>query len=187
VLIRPDQLADRIASEQAGDYITAMQEYGLLKRNFESLHRYEEEDWAFYRFKVNQRRSHNRSWLRPWSKLGQAASWLLVDHGCGYGTDPRRAVRAAVLIVLAFALIYAAGITRLDVAVPPLADQPISSLANRTLFGMITSVAVFTSGLSADTLSRAHGWLFAPLLGEAVLGTLLWGLFIVAFSRKVIR
>ena len=33
-----------------------MQEYGLLKRVFEGLHRYEQEDWAFYRFKVNQRR-----------------------------------------------------------------------------------------------------------------------------------
>ena len=33
----------------------------------------------------------------------------------------------------------------------------------------------------------AQGWMNVPLMIESLLGTLLWGLFIVAFSRKVIR
>lgn len=57
ILVRPEQLAGRLASEQAGDHAQAMQEYGLLKRVFEGLHRHDHEDWAFYRFKVNQRRA----------------------------------------------------------------------------------------------------------------------------------
>jgi len=45
---------------------------------------------------------------------------------------------------------------------------------------------VFTSGLSGIG-DIAHGWMNVPLMIESLLGTLLWGLFIVAFSRKVIR
>lgn len=51
----------------------------------------------------------------------------------------------------------------------------------------MTSVSVFTSGFGGEHLQNAHGWVLAPLAIEALLGTLLWGLFIVAFSRKVIR
>src|SRR3712207_8038178 len=58
----------------------AMHEYALLKRSSGTLHRFEQEDWAYYRFKVNQRRCCNRSWLRPWTKLAQLLDWLLLDH-----------------------------------------------------------------------------------------------------------
>ena len=33
----------------------------------------------------------------------------------------------------------------------------------------------------------AQGWMNIPMIVESLLGTLIWGLFIVAFSRKVIR
>jgi hypothetical protein len=56
-------------------------------------------------FKVNQRLAKPRSWRRPWSKFSQFGDWLLLDKGCGYGTSPSRAIRAALLIVLGFALI----------------------------------------------------------------------------------
>jgi hypothetical protein len=45
---------------------------------------------------------------------------------------------------------------------------------------------MFTSGFS-DIRGAAHGWMNLALICESLLGTLLWGLFIVAFSRKVIR
>ena len=185
ILVRSEQLEGRLASERAGDHEQAMQEYGLLKRVFEGLHRYEQEDWAFYRFKVNQRRSKVRSWRNPLSKFGNLADWLLLDHGCGYGTKPLRAVRAALAIILAFALIYAAGIDALNVEHPPFAG-PKRALGNRLMIGTLTSVSSFTSGFG-DIRDAAQGWMNLPLIAESLLGTLLWGLFIVAFSRKVIR
>lgn len=185
ILVRPEQLAGRLASEEAGDHSQAMQEYGLLKRNFEGLHRYEQEDWAFYRFKVNQRRCKARSWHNPWTKVGGCCDWLLLDHGCGYGTRPLRAVRAALVIILGFALIYAIGIDSLYVEHPPF-GPPHDSLANRVMIGTLTSVSSFTSGFG-DIRDAAKGWMNIPLIAESLLGTLLWGLFIVAFSRKVIR
>jgi len=185
ILIRPEQLEGRLASEQAGDFSQAMQEYGLLKRIFEGLHRYEEEDWAFYRFKVNQRLCKARSWHQPWTKVAGCADWLLLDHGCGYGTNPSRAVRAALLIIFGFAMIYAAGYTSFHVEHEPFASEE-GSLANRLMIGLLTSVSAFTSGFG-DIRGAADGWMNLPLIAESLMGTLLWGLFIVAFSRKVIR
>ena len=185
VLVRPDQLEGRLASEKEGKHAVAMQEYGFLKRIFEGLHRYEHEDWAFYRFKVNQRLSRPRSWRNPGSKLAQFFDWLLLDLGCGYGTNPGRAIRAALLIIVGFGAVYAVGIELLSVDKPPFAG-PATTLPNRLMIAALTSVSAFTSGFG-DIRGAAQGWMNLPLIAESLLGTLLWGLFIVAFSRKVIR
>jgi hypothetical protein len=187
ILVAPRQLQGRMASEQGKDYATAMQEFGLLRRNFETLNRYDDEDWAFYRFKINERRARSQSWLRPWTKLIRACDKVLLDWGCGYGTDPFRAVRTAVVMIVLFAVVYLGGIQYFDIERPPLPDQPMESLVNRSLFGLMTSISVFTAGFTGEHLNMAHGWMLVPLGLEALLGTLLWGLFIVAFSRKVIR
>jgi hypothetical protein len=186
ILIRAEQIEGRLESERLGKYEEAMHEYGLLKRVFEGLHRYESEDWAFYRFKVNQRRSRPRSWSRPWSKFSQMMDWLFLDLGCGYGTNPFRAVRMSGLLMLAFGLIY-----MLDVSALPVEKLPFKSLAethplNRVMIGLLTSVSVFTSGFGS-LRDAAQGWMNIPMIVESLLGTLIWGLFIVAFSRKVIR
>jgi hypothetical protein len=186
LLIRTDQLEGRLVSERAGKHAEAMAEYGLVKRIFGGLHRYDEEDWAFYRFKVNQRRTRPHSWRRPWSELARFFDWLLLDRGCGYGTNPLRAVVGALVMVLAFAIIYMVGIHSLYVDHPPF-DGDADSIPNRILIGLTTSVAAFTSGFG-DLRDVARGGLMNVLLiVESLFGTLLWGLFIVAFSRKVIR
>jgi hypothetical protein len=185
--IRTAQLVGRLASEERRDYAEAMHEYAFLKRAFESLHRYDQEDWAYYRFKVNQRRCCGRSWWRPWTKLLQFADWLILDLGCGYCTDPFRAVRTAALLILVFAIIYVAGIDQfyLDKERMPFGGQP-DDWGNRISIGLFKSVAVFISGVSGIG-DMARSWMNVPLILESLLGTLLWGLFIVAFSRKVIR
>jgi hypothetical protein len=182
-----DQLEGRLQSEEQRDHVSAMREYGLLKSIFQSLHRFDEEDWALYHFKVNQRQAKPRSWFRPWTKLMQLADFVFLDLGCGYGTNPGRAVVTALLIMLAFAGIYAGGVHHFDIENPPLHWEAADSAANRVLFGLMTTVSVFTSGFGGDQLKTAHGWMLFPLAVEALLGTLLWGLFVVAFSRKVIR
>lgn len=188
IQVRPDQVEGRLASECDGDHARAMSEYGLLKRNFEALHRHEEEDWAFYRFKVNERRSKRRSWRRPWSKLSQAFEWLVLDLGCRYGTSPFRTVGAAGAFILAFAIVYMIGVDSLPMGEGkiPFPGSPTTSLANRVVIGLVTSVSAFTDGLGS-LRETAEGWMNLFLVAESLLGTLVWGLFIVAFSRKVIR
>ncbi len=186
ILIRTDQIHNRLASELAGHHERAMYEYGLLKRVYEGLHRYDQEDWAFYRFKVNQRRSRPRSWRRPWTKLAQAVDWLFLDIGCGYGTNPFRAVLASAVIMLAFAVVYMLDVSALPVEKFPFGHLDDTHPLNRVMVGILTSVSVFTSGFGS-LRDAASGWMNIPLIAESLLGTLLWGLFIVAFGRKVIR
>ena len=190
IQIRPEQVQGRLASECEGDHGAAMSEYGLLKRNFEALHRHEEEDWAFYRFKVNERRSKRRSWRRPWSKFSQAFEWLVLDLGCRYGTSPFRTVAAAAAMILAFSLVYMIDVRSLPMEVDsnriPFPGQPFESIPNRVVIGLVTSVSAFTDGLGS-LRETATGWMNLFLVVESLLGTLVWGLFVVAFSRKVIR
>jgi hypothetical protein len=186
--VRPDQLNNRLASERAGNFTQAMAEFGLLKRVFEGLHRYEEEDWAFYKFKINQRRCRSHTWRKPWTELSRFADWLLLDRGCAYGTSPMRAVASALVLILAFALLYAVFINSLHVERVPFGSiEDKTSLANRVMIGLTTSVASFISGYGDLRDVARGGFMNLALIAESLLGTLLWGLFIVAFSRKVIR
>lgn len=187
ILVKTTQLEGRLQSEESGDFATAMQEYGLLKRCYSSLHRYDDEDWAFYQFKVCQRKAKSRSWLRPWSKLTEWGDRLFLDWGCGYGTNPFRAIGAAVVIMLVFTVIFAIGYERFMVKTPPVPQLEAGHVINRVVYSGMTSVSVFTAGFTGDHLVSARGWVLVPLAIEALMGTLLWGLFIVAFSRKVIR
>jgi len=186
VLVKPEQIEGRLASEGKSDCGVAMQEYGLLKRAFESQHRYDYEDWAFYRFKVNQRRGCGRSWRRPWTKVSQFFNWLLLDLGCGYGTNPMRAVVASLVIIVAFGLIYMTDVNAISTEKLPFPSEDKDSTGNTIMIGLLTSVSVFTSGM-AGIRDLATGWMNVPLIIESLLGTFLFGLFIVAFSRKVIR
>jgi hypothetical protein len=187
ILVRPDQLEGRLESEEAGDYSKAMREYGVLKRSYEHEHLYSYDDWAFYRFKVNERRSRGASWSRPWTKLWELMDYLLLDWGCGYGTDPLRAVRAALVMVLFFACIYTLEFDKVHaVDKLPFSQLPADALLNRFAVSLFLSVSAFTSGFG-DLRESVMDWLNIPLVVEALLGTLLWGLFIVAFGRKVVR
>jgi hypothetical protein len=55
------------------------------------------------------------------------------------------------------------------------------------MIGLTTSVAAFTSGYGDLRDVARGGFMNVFLMAESLLGTLLWGLFIVAFGRKVIR
>ncbi|MCE9567219.1 MAG: pentapeptide repeat-containing protein [Planctomycetes bacterium] len=186
LLVRPEQVEGRLASELSGQHEQAMHEYGLLKKCCQGQHRFNDEDWAFYRFKVNQRLATKASWNRPWTKVRRFCDWLFLDIGCGYGTNPARAVRMAVVIILGFATLYGAGVEQFHAEKLPFPDDEVTDTSNRVMIGLITSVSVFTSGMGGIR-EIAKGWMNVPVMVESVLGTLLFGLFIVAFSRKVIR
>jgi hypothetical protein len=186
IRVCPAQIEGRLASEQEGRHEDAMQEYGLLKKSYQELHRYDYEDWAFYRFKVNQRRAKQLSWGKPMRAIQSFADWLFLDVGCGYGTHPGRAIRMAGIIIFGFAFIYALNVELFYAEKLPFPDRDQSGVANRVMIGLITSVSVFTSGMGGIR-EVAVGWMNVLVMIESIMGTLLFGLFIVAFSRKVIR
>lgn len=185
--IRPEQIDGCLVSENEKRHRDAMFEFGLLKRNFESQHRYADEDWAFYRFKINQRRTRKLSIFHLRSSLFRFLDFLFLDLACGYGAKPFRAVKSAFVIILAFALLYAGGADLLKNDNTPIPQFANAHWANRGTLAILTSVSVFTAGFTGDHLHSATGWILLPMAIEALLGTLLLGLFIVAFSRQVIR
>ena len=187
ITIHPRQVEGRLLSEEEGRYEEAMREYGVLKRSFEAGNLYTRDDWAFYRFKVNERRARRASWSKPWSKIFELIDWLFLDWGCGYGTHPGRAIRTALVLIVVFALIFTLGSQYLHPPENlPFPNYAADSLLNRACISLFVSLAAFTSGFG-DLRGVAVGWLNIPIMIEALLGTLMWGLFIVAFGRKVIR
>ncbi|MAD61829.1 MAG: hypothetical protein CMH49_10025 [Myxococcales bacterium] len=187
ILVRPDQVEGRIQSEEAGEYYKAMREYAVLKRSFEYENQYSYDDWAFYRFKVNERKARAKNDHSLVRKLMDFADWLLLDWGCGYGTHPLRAIRTALVMIVLFALIYILGFDYLHTPDNiPFPDLKPNALLNQLAVSLFVSLAAFTSGFG-DLRDVAIGWMNIPIMIEAILGTLMWGLFIVAFGRKVIR
>ena len=187
IQVKPEQIMGRLASEEEKDYEKAMREYSVLKRSYEHEHHYNYDDWAFYSFKLNERRSRRASWSRPLSKVREILEWLLLDWGCGYGTHPLKAVRAALVMIFVFAGIYTLGFHKVHpVEHFPFSSLPPDALLNQFGVSFFLSVSAFTSGFG-DLKESVMDWMNIPLIMEALLGTLLWGLFIVAFGRKVIR
>ena len=68
----------------------------------------------------------------------------------------------------------------------PFPDLGVNHVMNQAGVSLFISLAAFTSGFG-DLREVAIGWMNIPLMTEALLGTLMWGLFVVAFGRKVIR
>ena len=88
IRVRPEQVENRLASETAGRYDDAMQEYGLLKSCYTHLHRYDQEDWAFYRFKVAQRRSRPTTWAKPGPSGGRPGTGCFSISAAGTVPTP---------------------------------------------------------------------------------------------------
>lgn len=184
--IEPEKIAGRLLSETDKDYRTAMYEYGLLKTCYQILHRYEAEDWAFYRFKLNQRKSVPLSWRNPVNVVARGFDFLFLDWSCRYGTDPIRAVGAAMIAIALFASAYAIGFNGF-IDPPTLIGSEPNTVINRVAHGAVLSITTFTAGLTNSFAGVAKGPILTLLLIESMLGTLMWGLFVVAFGRKVIR
>ena len=118
---------------------------------------------------------------------GRVVAICGVDESSGYGTNPLRAMGMGLVIILAFGGLYALGIDSFKEVNDLVGGSDPKSVANRLVFGLTTSVAMFTAGFTGDQLQSGSGWMLLALVTEALLGTVLWGFFIVAFSRKVIR
>ena len=163
ILVRPDQVNGRMKSEEAGKYYKAMREYAVLKRSFEYENQYSYDDWAFYRFKVNERKAraeNDRSLLR---RLLNFIDWLLLDWGCGYGTiSYGRAISHCFGDDCFVAIIYTLGFDYLHTPENiPFPQLEPSALLNQIGVSLFVSLAAFTSGFG-DLRDVAIGWMEYP-------------------------
>jgi len=99
--INKEQISNHILQEERKEFSQAREVYLILKNNFRSIGRYNEEGWAFTKEKDMDRKSnfHFKSlhkWL--WS------CFLNVIYG--YGEKPGRVMALAMMIIIVFTFIF---------------------------------------------------------------------------------
>jgi hypothetical protein len=94
-------------------YETAAETYLNLKNNFVSIGRYEDAAWAHTKERQMKKLGYFQEW--HWKRLGTwinlflwARNWL-YELSAGYGERPWRPVACSGIVVLFFAVVYAAG------------------------------------------------------------------------------
>lgn len=178
ILLGRETVEGHIHHENEKKYWFASQEYAFLWSVFRQNSMFEEEDWAYYGFKRLERRGLPRTW-NPLTLLWRGLTYLLLDIGCGYGTAPFRTFGVCGAIVVVFAFVYFFAIPY-----PADADYQLGAL-NHAAFAFDMSVTAF-SGSYADVPPAFGPHKYIGIV-EYLLGVLFIGLFVVAFSRKVIR
>jgi hypothetical protein len=168
-----------IYPEADGKYSLAANEYGFLRTVFQNLSRFEDEDWAYYQFKRMLRKGKAFSY-NPLSLLKRGIEYFFLDLGCGYGTKPFRTLMMSGILLLFFAFFY---FLHFDNVNPALYGVP-SPIVTRALYAIDLSVTAFSGGYGDLTI---QGPIRLVAMIEYLLGVVLVGLFVVAFSRKVIR
>ena len=92
-------------------------------------------------------------------------------------------------MILIFASMYFVGFDMIHAPTQenlPFRDLSEYHFLNRCAVSLFISLSAFTSGFG-DLREVASSWMNFPIMVESLLGTLMWGLFVVAFGRKVIR
>jgi uncharacterized protein YjbI with pentapeptide repeats len=99
--IEKKEIFNRILQEKKKKYSEAKEIYLLLKNNFHSIGRYEDESWAFKKEKDMERFAHykNGRYLK-----GIISGFLNFIYG--YGEEPSKVFRFAVIIILFFSFLY---------------------------------------------------------------------------------
>ena len=143
--------------------------YLLLIDNFKKLGFFEDADNCYYHYR-NERR---RDLPRPYKPV----DWILMAL-YGYGVRPIRPLIWAMIVFLAFGLMYATsgefiGITK--------AIAPVNALN--------ISYTLFLSGtkLIEDPNHAATGTLYLIFTFEKLLGSLFFALFLISIGRTIIR
>ncbi len=164
-----------------GFYLEASREYAFLRTAFQQINRFDDEDWAYYQFKKCERKGQPWSY-RPIKLLKRAVDFFFLDLGCGYGTKPFRTFAVSLVMVAVFAMFY---FIDLQPAQCKVYIQD-AAFANQCLYALDISVMALSGGYSALPSELPGSMRLAAML-EYFVGMVLLGLFVVAFSRKVIR
>ncbi|GAI12943.1 unnamed protein product, partial [marine sediment metagenome] len=99
--IKREQIENHILQEKKKEFYEAQEIYLLLKNNFHSIGRYEDESWAFKKEKDMERKSNcHFKTLHKWL-------WSCFLNGIfGYGEQPGKVIVSAILVILLFASLF---------------------------------------------------------------------------------
>ncbi len=185
---RPVTRAARSLS-RAELYRYASESYLLLKNNFGSIGRYEDVAWAYIKEQQMEKMAYHWQWRnngwRIWRARGPLWRWArnwAYELLTGYGERVHMPVVWAVVVVLLFALIYAAPGNIAAGAVGALEGQPTHS----PVTALIHSISAFAT-IGFNTLEPQGSVARLLTAIEAMLGIGLFALFVFTLGNRMSR
>lgn len=186
---RHNRCYDAIASQEGTNLRQKAEQFRILKENFNSTGKYEEEDCAYIMFK----RYEAKSWLTEQEEKGgisrlasyipHSFKWLVFDKIGLYATSPGRVLFSVILFWIFFGIIYflvdLSGLGR-----------TISSVNNPDQLSMMlqsfyhSAITFFTIGYG-DVYPMGISRIISGI--EGFMGVFMMSYFTVAFVRKVLR
>ncbi|MBA7568698.1 hypothetical protein ES708_10432 [subsurface metagenome] len=168
--IEKDQIKNHILQENEKKFTEAKEIFLLLRNNFHSIGRYEDESWAFKKEKDMERKSyfHFKS-LHKWL-------WSCLLNGLfGYGEQPVKVIASAIIIILIFTFLFmSSGIS----------DTSIGGFTSKNFLDCVYfSIITFTTlGYGDFRPVEGCGRIFAGT--EAFIGASMMALFVYTFARR---
>lgn len=180
ILLERETVEGHVYPENEARYSEAAKEYGFLRTTFANLNRFEDEDWAYYQFKRMERLGRPLS-RNPLALCKRGIEYLILDLGCGYGTKPFRTFGMIAIMVSVFAIcnfLYFGN-------TPSPETYGVSwPWLNSLIYSFNVSLTSFSGNYS--NLNIAGPIKLLAML-EYLIGVVFMGIFVVSFSRKVIR
>ena len=168
--INKDQIEKHILQEDRKKFFRAKEIYLLLKNNFHSIGKYDDESWAFKKEKDMERKSNcHFKTLHKWL-------WSCFLNGIfGYGEQPGKVIISAISIILIFTFLF---------MISGISDTSIGGFTSNNFIDCVYfSVITFTTlGYGDFRPLEGCGRVFAGT--EAFIGALMMALFIYTFARR---
>ena len=168
--IEKEQIENHILQEEKKEFSKAQRVYLLLKNNFHSIGRYEDESWAFKKEKGMERKSYcHFKTIHKWL-------WSCFLNGIfGYGEQPGKVIVSAILVILLFASLFMIfGISNVGIEF---------NTSNNFLDCMYFSTITFTT-LGYGDFRPLEGWGRILAGSEAFIGAFMMALFVYTFARR---
>jgi hypothetical protein len=189
-----NQIENHILQEEKKEFTKAKQVYLLLKNNFHSIGKYDDESWAFKKEKDMERKSNcHFKTLHKWI-------WSCFLNGIfGYGIQPFKVITSAIVIILLFALSFGL----VGIANPEIIElrgitvnQNTGNIVDSASKGLLKNNVIrnfpdslYFSTITFTTLGYGD---FRPLEGlgrilagsEAFIGAFMMALFVYTFARR---
>lgn len=179
--MKREDIKDNIADEREKHFSKAREIYLLLKNNFHSIGRYNDESWAFRKEKEMERKSyfHRRSFLK-W------LSSMFLNILYGYGEKPLRVIRSVLIEIVVFAFLFMIlGIRTAEKAVLRHNILGLKNLPWRDLLDCLYFSTVTFTTLGYGDFRPLEGWSRLIAGVEAFTGAFMMALFVYTFARRI--
>ncbi|MBI5416629.1 potassium channel family protein [Candidatus Poribacteria bacterium] len=165
-----------IEQEKNGDFASAREIYIMLKNNFNSIGRYDDQSWAFLKEKEMERENYKKN-----KQYGKYLLSLSISYLYGYGEKPLYTIRSSFSLTLIFAFIYwCSG------KIIPNMDSSFYTLPYKLTFSdsFYFSVITFTTVGYGDWYPDPTHWIRYVVMLEAFVGIFMVGLFVFSITRR---